>query len=92
MPLPIDSLRRRCAIFVLAVVPLQAIPTPPGTPSAEGHTPTAQLLAAESILKLLLDAKADPRARDLEGRTPHAVARAGNRELLWNAMMEKPLK
>ena len=54
-------------------------------------------LAAEknpssAVLEILLKAGADPRAIDNEGKTPHAVAKPENRDILWKAMMDKPLK
>ena len=54
-------------------------------------------LAAESnpspaVLEVLLKAGADPRAIDKDGKTPHAVARPEYRDMLWKAMMDKPLK
>ena len=45
-----------------------------------------------AVLELLLKAGADPRALDTEGKTPHAVAKPENRDILWKAMMDKPLK
>ncbi|MDI9404949.1 MAG: ankyrin repeat domain-containing protein, partial [Limnohabitans sp.] len=47
---------------------------------------------ATAIIELLLKAGADPRAKDKDGKTPHAIARKGNKEILWKAMMEAPLK
>jgi ankyrin repeat protein len=47
---------------------------------------------ATAIIELLLKAGANPRAKDKDGKTPHAIARKGNKEILWKAMMEAPLK
>ncbi|MFM7135004.1 MAG: ankyrin repeat domain-containing protein, partial [Planctomycetota bacterium] len=45
------------------------------------------------VVAVLLKAGANPRATDGEGRTPHSVAKDDKcRDLLWNAMMETPLK
>ena len=45
-----------------------------------------------SVLEVLLKAGADPRAINNEGKTPHAVAKPEFRDILWQAMMDKPLK
>jgi ankyrin repeat protein len=45
-----------------------------------------------AVLEVLLKAGADPRAVDNEGKTPHAAAKPENRDILWKAMMDKPLK
>jgi ankyrin repeat protein len=45
------------------------------------------------VVKILLMAGADPRAADRAGKTPHAITQSPEcRDLLWSAMMEKPLK
>ena len=44
------------------------------------------------MLEVLLKAGADPRAIDKDGKTPHAVAKPEYRDILWKAMMDKPLK
>ena len=45
-----------------------------------------------AVLEVLRKAGADPRAIDKDGKTPHAVARPEYRDMLWKAMMDKPLK
>ena len=45
-----------------------------------------------AVLEILLKAGADPRALDNEGKPPHAVAKPEYRDILWKAMMDKPLK
>ncbi len=45
-----------------------------------------------AVLEILLKAGADPHAINNEGKTPHAVARPEYRDILWKAMMDKPLK
>ena len=40
----------------------------------------------------LLKAGADPRATDNDGKNPYAVAKPEYRDILWKAMMDKPLK
>ena len=54
--------------------------------SAAGFNPTP------AVLEVLLKAGADPRAIDSDGKTPHAVARPEYRDILWKAMMDKPLR
>jgi ankyrin repeat protein len=63
--------------------------------TSAGWTPLH--LAAEKgqaeVVAVLLKAGANPRATDGAGKTPHALAKDEKcRELLWNAMMETPLK
>ena len=61
----------------------------------DGSTPlhmAAEFNPSPSVLEILLKASADPRALDTEGKTPHAVAKPENRDILWKAMMDKPLK
>jgi len=60
-----------------------------------GKTPlhrAAQFNRSPAVLGVLLKAGADPRAIDKDGKTPHAVARPEYRDMLWKAMMDKPLK
>ena len=45
-----------------------------------------------AVLEVLLKAGADPRALDNAGQTPYGVALPANRDILWKAMMDKPLK
>ena len=45
-----------------------------------------------AVLEVLLKAGADPRAIDGAGKTPHALAKPEYRDILWKAMMDKPLK
>ena len=52
----------------------------------------ARFNRSPAVLEALLKAGADPRAIDSEGKTPHAVARPEYRDILWKAMMDKPLK
>ncbi len=42
-------------------------------------------------LEVLLKAGADPRAIDNAGKTPHDVAQPEYRDILWKAVMDKPL-
>ena len=62
--------------------------------AALGITPL-HLAAANNpspaVLEVLLKAGADPRAIG-EGKTPHAGAKPEYRDILWKAMMDKPLK
>ena len=61
----------------------------------DGETPlhfAAALNPSTAVLEILLNAGADPRAIDSEGKTPHAVAKPEYRDILWKAMMDKPLK
>jgi hypothetical protein len=44
------------------------------------------------VIEVLLKAGADPRAINGDGKTPHAVAKPEYRDILWKAMMDKPLK
>ena len=63
--------------------------------NTDGSTPlhmAAEFNPSPSVLEILLKASADPRALDTEGKTPHAVAKPENRDILWKAMMDKPLK
>ena len=60
-----------------------------------GTTPLHLAAAKNStpaVLEVLLKAGADPRAIDSDGKTPHAVARPEYRDILWKAMMDKPLR
>ena len=62
---------------------------------ADGFTPlhwAAQSNPSPAVLEVLLKAGADPRAIDIAGKTPHAVAKPENRDILWKAMIDKPLK
>jgi cytohesin len=45
-----------------------------------------------AVLEVLLKAGAEPRAINTDGKTPHAVAKPEYRDILWKAMMDKPLK
>ena len=61
----------------------------------DGSTPlyyAAQSNPSPAVLEVLLKAGADPRAIDIAGKTPHAVAKPEYRDILWKAMMDKPLK
>ena len=63
--------------------------------STAGSTPlhlAAEKNPSSAVLEILLKAGADLRAIDNEGKTPHAVAKPENRDILWKAMMDKPLK
>jgi ankyrin repeat protein len=62
---------------------------------ADGWTPlhaAAEKNPSPAVLEVLLKAGADPRAIDKKGKTPHAVAKPEYRDILWKAMMDKPLK
>ena len=59
-----------------------------------GDTPlhwTAQHNPTPAVLEVLLKAGADPRAMDSLGLTPFAIAKQENTDILWKAMMDKPL-
>ena len=59
-----------------------------------GWTPLHSAAAfnpSPAVLEVLLKAGADPRAIDKDGKTPHAVATPEYRDILWKAMMDKPL-
>ncbi len=61
----------------------------------DGWTPlhfAAARNPSPAVIELLLKAGADPRAIDSDGKTPHAVAKPEYRDILWKAMMDKPLK
>ena len=61
----------------------------------DGWTPLHMAAAfnpSPAVLEVLLKAGADPRAIDSDGKTPHAVAKPEYRDILWKAMMDKPLK
>ena len=63
--------------------------------TANGSTPlhaAAENNSSIAVLEVLLKAGADPRAIDIVGKTPHAVAQPEYRDILWKAMMDKPLK
>ena len=60
-----------------------------------GETPlhAAATAGSAEVVTLLLKVGADPRATNKDGKTPHVLAKDEEcRDLLWNAMMEKPLK
>ena len=64
-------------------------------PLVGGGTPLHSAAAfnpSPAVIELLLKAGADPRSIDDDGRAPHAVARPEYRDILWKAMMDKPLK
>ena len=64
-------------------------------PKHGGGTPLHSAAAfnpSPAVLELLLKAGADPRAIDGAGKTPHALAKPEYRDILWKAMMDKPLK
>ena len=48
--------------------------------------------SSPAVFEILLKAGADPRAINTEGKTPHAMAKPEYRDILWKAMMDKPLK
>ena len=61
----------------------------------DGTTPlhvAAEYNSSPAVLEVLLKAGADPRALNFEGKTSHAVAQPEYRDILWKAMMDKPLK
>ena len=63
--------------------------------STDGVTPLHNAAAnnpSPAVLEILLKAGADVRAINSEGKTPHAVAKPEYRDILWKAMMDKPLK
>jgi ankyrin repeat protein len=47
---------------------------------------------ATEAITWLLEAGADVRATNKFGKTPFAMARRGNKEILWNAMMSTPVE
>ena len=60
-----------------------------------GSTPLHVAVASNpspAVLEVLLKAGADPRAINGDGKTPHAVAKRKYRDILWKAMMDKPLE
>ncbi len=46
---------------------------------------------SKDVLQALISYGANPRATDKTGKTPHATARHEHRDMLWKAMMDKPL-
>ena len=61
----------------------------------DGLTPlhmAAQSNPTPAVIEALLEAGADPRATDSDGKTPHALAKPEYRDILWKAIMDKPLK
>ena len=60
-----------------------------------GWTPlhiAARFNPSPDVLEVLLKAGADPRAMNNKSKTPHAIAKPEYRDILWKAMMDKPLK
>ena len=62
---------------------------------AEGDAPlhfAARYNSTPAVLEVLIKTGADPRAINNEGKTPLDVAKTEYRDILWKAMMDKPLK
>ena len=92
------SLRRNAASSNLSPAVLEVLLKAGADVNAKenkGWTPLHAAAAenpSPAVLEVLLKAGADPRAIDKDGKTPHAVARPEYRDMLWKAMMDKPLK
>lgn len=94
-PRPFRTVSLACALaFTLLAAP--CVYAQSGTPAraiaAGGELRSAASRGDLAEVERLLKAGADPRAITIDGKTPHAVAKPEYRDILWKAMMDKPLK